>query len=90
MEFSDKCAILAYVYIWERENPNLGTFTFTYDIGLPLAYFLDRGDVILNPESAPELIADIERAYDALVATLGIDPYGEYASFDEMQDIAAG
>lgn len=82
--FSNKCAILAQVYIDYSEDEKFSQLCYTHDIGIPLAYAVSRNLAVANDDG----MVFVDNAWEDFCEILGIDHYGEYDSFDSMMVFA--
>jgi hypothetical protein len=80
--FSDRCNILADLWLNYRADEEFKDFLDYNDIGLPLAYMIANGIV----QSVPMSENFINETFDLLLAALGIEDLG-FTSLDEMLDI---
>jgi hypothetical protein len=80
--FSDRCNILADLWLNYRADEEFKDFLDYNDIGLPLAYMIANG--IVQSTTMSENF--INETFDLLLASLGIEDLG-YTSLDEMFDL---
>lgn len=85
-EIHNKINILAGV--WLDHRAEFAEYCHNYDLGLPLAGALVLGGVERNEGVTNIGLMWINEAFDALVEILGLDPFAEYESLDEMLEIA--
>jgi hypothetical protein len=83
--FSNRVAILADLWLNNRDDDEFEDFTSYNDIGLPLAYMLNEGIVESN-EIAERFVSE---TFDLLLAGLDIEDTG-FENLDEMLSEAAG
>lgn len=78
--FSDKCNILADLWMNYRDDENFEDFIEYNDLGLPLAYLLAQ-NIVLKTDAAEMFINE---TFDLLLSGLGIleDP-----GFDTLDDV---
>ena len=79
--FSNKCAILADLWMNYRDDEAFIDFVEYNDLGLPLAYMLNQ-DIVKPTEMAETFVGE---TFDLLLAALGIEDEG----FDTLDDILA-
>lgn len=79
--FSDKCSILADLWMNYRDDEAFIDFVEYNDLGLPLAYMLNQ-DIVKPTEMAETFVGE---TFDLLLAALGIEDEG----FDTLDDILA-
>ncbi len=70
--YTDKCAILAELWLSYRTDPDFQDFTEYNDLGLPLAYAIDC-DIIKSTEMAQRFV---EETFDLLLASLKVEDTG--------------
>ena len=70
--YTDKCAILAELWLAYRTDPEFQYFTEYNDLGLPLAYAIDC-DIIKSTEMAQRFV---EETFDLLLASLKVEDTG--------------
>jgi hypothetical protein len=83
--FSDKCQILAELWLNYRDDPEFEDFLEYNDLGLPIAYAL-ANSVVKSTEMAEKFV---EETFDLLLASLEIEDEG-WESLDEMLSISKG
>ena len=81
--YTDKCAILAEVWLNYRSDEEFQDFIEYNDLGLPLAYAIDS-DVVKSTEMAQRFI---EETFDLLLASLKVDDTG-FDNLDELLLVA--
>lgn len=77
--FSNKCGILADLWLNYRDDPEFIDFYEYNDIGLPLAYMLDNK--IVEPNAMAEQF--INETFDLFLKGLGTEDTG-FESLDEL------
>lgn len=80
MEFEDKCAILADLWLNYKDMDALKDFLEYNDIGLPLAYLVHSELVTPNDQS----FVYVEETYNLLAESLGLDLDEEFSTLAEM------
>ena len=80
-----KCEILFEVYMLCKDDYRWDRFFEIYDVGVPIARFVVMDWV----EPTAKGIETIEEAFDDLCKIVGVDPEGDYESFDDMIQIGA-
>ena len=83
--FSNKCAILAQVWLEFRDDENFSEFMSYGDLGLPLAYAIDN-NIIKNTDEAQKFI---EEVFDLLLGILGLDEDTGFDNLDELLGFTA-
>jgi hypothetical protein len=83
--FSDKCQILAELWLNYRDDQEFGDFLTYNDLGLPIAYAL-ANSIVKSTEMAERFV---EETFDLLLAALEIEDEG-WDSLDEMLSISKG
>ena len=79
-----KTQILHDLYMhYNNEYPD---FVEVHDIGVPLSALIIIGSAVATAEG----VKDIEATYDNWCEFLEIDKYGDYATIEEMIDLAEG
>jgi len=78
--FSDKCAILAEVWLDYRNDEQFQDFIEYNDLGLPLAYAVYT-DMITPKDLANKMINE---TFDVLVAGLGYESDEGFESLDDL------
>ena len=78
--FSNKCAILAELWMNYRDDSNLEDFVDYNDLGLPLAYAINTELATIT--SAGELY--VNETFDLLCAAIGVDDQKDYQTLNEM------
>lgn len=78
--FSNKCEILADLWLNYRNDPEFQDFIEYNDIGLPLAYVIANG-IVETTETATRFINE---TFDLLLSGLEID---EDTGFDNLDDL---
>jgi hypothetical protein len=77
--YSNKCEILAELWLNYRNDEDFQDFTEYNDLGLPLAYAI-ANDIVKSTEMAQRFI---EETFDLLLAGMNLEDTG----FDTMDDI---
>jgi hypothetical protein len=77
--YTDKCAILAELWLNYRSDKELQDFLEYNDLGLPLAYAIDS-DIVKSTEMAQRFV---EETFDLLLASLKVEDTG----FDNLGDL---
>jgi hypothetical protein len=83
--FSDKCQILAELWLNYRDDEEFQDFLEYNDLGLPIAYAL-ANSIVKSTEMAERFV---EETFDLLLASLEIEDEG-WDSLDEMLSISKG
>ena len=78
--FSNKCAILAELWMNYRDDSNLEDFVDYNDLGLPLAYAINTE--LATATSVGELY--VNETFDLLCAAIGVDDEKDYQTLNEM------
>ncbi len=78
--FTDRCAILADLWLNYREDEEFVDFIEYNDLGLPLAYAISEGVV----EATDRAKAFINETFDLLLAGLDIDEDTGFEDLDEV------
>jgi hypothetical protein len=81
--FSNKCKILAELWLSYRDDVDFADFVDYNDLGLPLAYILENSIAVGNDES----MKFIDESFDLLFKHLGIQDRG-FEEFDELLSAA--
>ena len=71
-DFESKCRILADVWLGQKNNEELDDFFEYNDLGLPLAYMLHEGLVVLNEKTVPI----VDETFESLLETLDLKDEG--------------
>jgi hypothetical protein len=79
--YSNKCAILADLWMNYRQDTEFADFVEYNDLGLPLAYAIAE-NVIVSTEMAQRFI---EETFDVLLGGLNVEDEG----FDSLDDLLA-
>ena len=77
--YSNKCEILAELWLNYRNDEDFQDFTEYNDLGLPLAYAI-ANDIVKSTEMAQRFV---EETFDLLLAGMNVEDTG----FDTMDDI---
>jgi hypothetical protein len=81
--YTDKCSILAELWLNYRNDENFQDFIEYNDLGLPLAYAIDN-DIVKSTEMAQRFV---EETFDLFVASLEVEDTG-FDNLDELLNIA--
>lgn len=82
--YTDKCAILAELWLNYRSDEQFQDFIEYNDLGLPIAYAI-ANDIVKSTEMAERFV---EETFDLLIAAVDlIDDVG-WDSLDDMLDMA--
>ena len=79
--YTDKCSILAELWLNYRTDPEFQDFIEYNDIGLPLAYSIDN-DIVKSTEMAQRFV---EETFDVFLASLNVEDTG----FENLDDLLA-
>jgi hypothetical protein len=85
-ELHNKVNIVASV--WLDHRTEFAEFIHDYDLGCPLAGALVLGGVVRDGGVTEIGSMWITEAFDGLVEVLGLDPFAEYETLDQMLEIA--
>jgi hypothetical protein len=77
--YTNKCSILAELWLNYRSDPDFQDFTEYNDLGLPLAYAIDS-NIVKSTEMAQRFV---EETFDLLLASLKV----EDVSFDNLDEL---
>lgn len=80
--YTDKCAILADLWLNYRSDSEFDDFREYNDLGLPLAYAIDN-DIVKSTEMAQKFV---EETFDLLLASLDVEDSG-FETLDELLGI---
>ena len=83
--FSDKCQILAELWLNYRNDEEFEDFLEYNDLGLPIAYAL-ANNIVKSTEMAERFV---EETFDLLLAALELEDDG-WDSLDQMLSISKG
>ena len=81
--YTDKCSILAELWLNYRQDEQFQDFIEYNDLGLPLAYAIDN-NIVKSSEMAQRFV---EESFDVFLASLEIEDTG-FESLDEMLSLA--
>jgi hypothetical protein len=81
--YTDKCTILAELWLNYRSDESFQDFIEYNDLGLPLAYAIDN-DIVKSTEMAQRFV---EETFDLFVASLEVEDTG-FDNLDELLNIA--
>ncbi len=70
--YTDKCSILAELWLNYRSDEQLTDFVDYNDLGLPIAYAIDN-DIVRSTEMAQRFV---EETFDLLLASLKVEDTG--------------
>ena len=79
--YTDKCSILAELWLNYRSDEEFQDFIEYNDLGLPLAYAIDN-DIVKSSEMAQRFV---EETFDLFLASLETEDTG----FDNLDDLLA-
>ena len=83
--FSDKCQILAELWLNYRDEPEFEDFLEYNDLGLPIAYAL-ANNIVKSTDMAERFV---EETFDLLLAALSLEDEG-WDTLDQMLSISKG
>ena len=81
--YTDKCSILAELWLNYRQDEQFQDFIEYNDLGLPLAYAIDN-NIVKSSEMAQRFV---EESFDVFLASLEIEDTG-FENLDEMLSLA--
>lgn len=81
--YTDKCSILAELWLNYRSDEDFQDFIEYNDLGLPLAYAIDN-DIVKSSEMARRFV---EETFDLFMASLETEDTG-FENLDELLNIA--
>jgi hypothetical protein len=79
--YTNKCFILAKLWLNYKADKEFQDFIEYNDLGLPLAYAIDN-DIVKSSEMAQRFV---EETFDLFLATVGVEDTG----FDNLDDLLA-
>ena len=79
-DFSNKCKILAELWMDYRHDTEFEDFIDYNDLGLPLAFFIDEGIV----KTSPKAEIYINETFELFVLALEADPEENYESLEDL------
>ena len=82
--YTDKCSILAELWLNYRNDEEFQDFIEYNDLGLPLAYAIDNS-IVKSTEMAQRFV---EETLDLFLASLEVEDEG-YESLDELLGLAS-
>jgi hypothetical protein len=82
--YTDKCSILAELWLNYRSDEEFQDFIEYNDLGLPLAYAIDN-DIVKSSEMAQKFV---EETFDLFIASLETEDTG-FESLDELLGLAS-
>ena len=77
--YTNKCAILAELWLNYRSDSEFDDFREYNDLGLPIAYAIDN-NIVKSSDMAQRFV---EETFDLLLATLEVDDSG-FETLDEL------
>ena len=83
--FSSKCEIIKEFSELYRDLYWTKDYFDFYNLGVPWAIGAYYGDITLNDKGVEE----VEASWNALIRLLGVDPYAEFDSLDELMEVAS-
>jgi hypothetical protein len=83
--YTDKCSILAEVWLDYRNDEEFQDFIEYNDLGLPIAYAI-ANEIVKSTEMAQRFV---EETFDLLLAALDIEDSG-WENLDELLSMAKG
>jgi hypothetical protein len=81
--YTDKCSILAELWLNYRSDEQFQDFIEYNDLGLPLAYAIDN-NIVKSSEMAQRFV---EETFDLFMASLEVEDTG-FENLDELLNIA--
>ena len=84
--YTNKCAILAELWLNYRTDKEFQDFTEYNDLGLPLAYAIDN-DIVRSTEMAQRFV---EETFDLFISSLGLAEDRGYDNLDDLLQLAIG
>ena len=81
--YTNKCSILAELWLNYRNDEQFKDFTEYNDLGLPIAYAIDN-DIVRSTEMAQRFV---EETFDLLLASLKVEDTG-FDNLDELLNVA--
>jgi hypothetical protein len=81
--YTDKCSILAELWLNYKTDPEFQDFLEYNDLGLPLAYAIDN-DIVKSSEMAQRFV---EETFDVFLATMSVEDTG-FDNLDEILSLA--
>jgi hypothetical protein len=82
--YSDKCSILAELWLNYRSDEEFQDFIEYNDLGLPLAYAIDN-DIVKSTEMAQRFV---EETFDLFLASLGLLDDTGFDNLDDLLELA--
>ena len=79
--YTDKCSILAELWLNYRSDEEFQDFIEYNDLGLPLAYAIDN-DIVKSSEMAQRFV---EETFDLFLSSLDVEDKG----FENLDDLLA-
>ena len=81
--YTDKCSILAELWLNYRSDEEFQDFIEYNDLGLPLAYAIDNS-IVKSTEMAQRFV---EESFDVFLASLNVEDIG-FENLDDLLNIA--
>jgi hypothetical protein len=81
--YTDKCSILAELWLNYRSDEEFQDFIEYNDLGLPLAYAIDNS-IVKSTEMAQRFV---EESFDVFLASLNVEDTG-FENLDDLLNIA--
>ena len=82
--YTDKCSILAELWLNYRQDEQFQDFIEYNDLGLPIAYAI-ANDIVKSTEMAERFVSE---TFDLLISAVGLVDDDGWDSLDEMLEIA--
>jgi hypothetical protein len=83
--YSDKCQILAELWLNYRSEPEFEDFIEYNDLGLPIAYAI-ANSIVKSTDMAEKFV---DETFDLLLASVGVEDEG-WDNLDELLSMAKG
>jgi hypothetical protein len=83
--YSDKCQILAELWLNYRSEPEFEDFIAYNDLGLPIAYAI-ANSIVKSTDMAEKFV---DETFDLLLASVGVEDQG-WENLDELLSMAKG
>ena len=81
--YTDKCSILAELWLSYRNDEQFQDFIEYNDLGLPIAYAIDNS-IVKSTEMAQRFV---EESFDVFLASLNVEDTG-FENLDDLLNIA--
>ena len=81
--YTDKCQILAELWLSYRDDPDFEDFLEYNDLGLPIAYAI-ANNIVKSSDTAQKFV---EETFDLLLASLEVEDDG-WENLDQLLSIA--